>query len=77
MLFGLIFFVPFLGMAIGAAMGALTGSMMDVGIDDDFIKASREKITPGTSALFLLSNDARAITGEILMVDGGYHVSGI
>ena len=29
------------------------------------------------AALFLLSNDARAITGEILMVDGGYHVSGI
>jgi uncharacterized membrane protein len=58
MLFGLIFFVPFLGMAIGAAMGALTGSMMDVGIDDDFIKASRDKITPGTSALFLLSSGA-------------------
>jgi uncharacterized membrane protein len=58
MLFGLIFFVPFLGLAIGAAMGALTGSMMDVGIDDDFIKASREKITPGTSALFLLTSGA-------------------
>ena len=58
MLFGLIFFVPFLGLAIGAAMGALTGSMVDVGIDDDFIKASREKITPGTSALFLLTSGA-------------------
>src|SRR5688500_19428112 len=37
MLFALIFFVPLLGMAIGAGMGALTGSMSDVGIDDAFI----------------------------------------
>ncbi|MDX6291550.1 MAG: hypothetical protein QOH50_625 [Kribbellaceae bacterium] len=58
MLFGLIFLVPFLGAAIGAAAGALTGRMSDVGIDDDFIKAAREKITPGTSALFLMSSDA-------------------
>ena len=29
------------------------------------------------AAVFLLSSDARAITGEILMVDGGYHVVGI
>jgi uncharacterized membrane protein len=57
-LFGLIFFVPFLGMAIGAASGALFGSMADVGISDSFIKGVREKVTPGTSALFLLSSDA-------------------
>jgi uncharacterized membrane protein len=57
-LFGLIFFVPFLGLAIGAGMGAIMGSMTDVGIDDDFIKSVREKITPGTSALFLMSQDA-------------------
>jgi uncharacterized membrane protein len=58
MLFGLIFFVPFLGAAIGAAFGALTSSMVDVGIDDDFIKKSRSNITEGTSALFLLSENA-------------------
>jgi uncharacterized membrane protein len=52
-LFGLIFFVPFLGMAVGAGMGALMGSLTDVGINDDFIKQTRQKITPGTSALFL------------------------
>jgi uncharacterized membrane protein len=56
LLFGLIFFVPLLGMAIGAAMGALTGSMSDVGIDDDFIKGVRDRVTPGTSALFLMSS---------------------
>ena len=58
MLFGLIFFVPFLGLAIGAASGALFGSMADVGISDSFIKNVRDKVTPGTSALFLLSSDA-------------------
>ena len=45
MLFGLIFFVPLLGMAIGAGMGALTGAMADVGIDDDFIRRIRDEIT--------------------------------
>jgi uncharacterized membrane protein len=58
MLFGLIFFVPFFGLAVGAAMGALGGKMADYGIDDNFIKQSREKLTPGTSALFLLTSDA-------------------
>ena len=58
MLFGLIFFVPLFGAAIGAATGALAGSMSDVGIDDDFIKTARDKVTPGTSALFLMSSGA-------------------
>ena len=58
LLFGMIFFVPFLGMAVGAAMGALSGSMADVGIDDDFIRSVREKVTPGTSALFVMTSDA-------------------
>jgi uncharacterized membrane protein len=58
LLFGLIFFVPLLGLAVGAAMGALAGSMSDIGIDDDFIKRARDEITPGTSALFLMSSGA-------------------
>lgn len=58
LLFGLIFFVPLLGMAIGAATGALAGSLGDVGIDDDFIRRVRDSITPGTSALFVLSSGA-------------------
>ena len=58
MLFGLIFLVPLLGAAIGAATGALAGSLADVGIDDDFIKSARDKITPGTSALFVMTSDA-------------------
>jgi uncharacterized membrane protein len=58
MLFGLLFFIPFLGLAVGAAAGAIAGSMSDVGIDDKFIKSVGESITPGTSALFLLVNSA-------------------
>lgn len=58
LLFGLIFFVPFLGMAVGAGAGALGGALTDVGIDDDFINSVRDKISPGTSALFVLSSDA-------------------
>ena len=56
LLFGLIFFVPLLGMAVGAAMGALSGSMADVGIDDDFIRQVRQEVTPGTSALFVMTS---------------------
>jgi uncharacterized membrane protein len=58
LLFGLIFFIPLLGLAVGAAIGAFSGSLADVGIDDNFIAAVREQITPGTSALFLLSEGA-------------------
>ena len=58
LLFGILFFVPFLGIAIGAASGALGGSLADTGIDDDFIDSVKAKVTPGTSALFLMSSDA-------------------
>lgn len=64
MLFGLIFMVPFFGLALGAAMGALNGKMADYGIDDDFIKKTREQVTEGTSALFLLSTNA--VTDKLL-----------
>jgi uncharacterized membrane protein len=58
MLFGLIFFVPFFGLVVGAAMGALAGKMVDYGISDDFIRDVRQKVTEGTSALFLLTSGA-------------------
>jgi uncharacterized membrane protein len=57
LLFGIIFFVPLFGLAVGAAMGALAGSMRDVGIDDKFIAEVRSKVTEGTSALFLLTQN--------------------
>ena len=39
-------------------MGALSGKMADYGISDEFIKTTREKVTEGTSALFLMTSDA-------------------
>jgi uncharacterized membrane protein len=54
-LFGLIFFIPLYGLAESATM---SGSLADIGIDDDFINSAREKITEGTSALFLLTSGA-------------------
>ena len=45
-------------MAIGAGMGALMGSLSDAGIDDRFIKDVRDQVTPGTSALFILTSGA-------------------
>jgi uncharacterized membrane protein len=58
MLFGLLFFVPFFGLAVGAAIGALIGHFSNYGIDQGFIDQVRAKITPSTSALFLLSSGA-------------------
>ncbi|MFL5589313.1 MAG: DUF1269 domain-containing protein [Ktedonobacteraceae bacterium] len=58
MLFGLLFFVPFFGLAVGAAMGALAGHFAHYGIDENFIKQVRDKVTEGTSALFLLTSGA-------------------
>ncbi|GAA3632982.1 DUF1269 domain-containing protein [Microlunatus ginsengisoli] len=57
LLFGLLFLLPLLGAAIGAGMGALAARFTDFGIDDDFITQVRGQVTPGTSALFLLSTD--------------------
>lgn len=58
LLFGIAFFVPLIGAAIGAGVGAVAGALADVGIDDKFIKEVTTRITPGTSALFVLSSDA-------------------
>jgi uncharacterized membrane protein len=43
---------------MGAAMGALAGSMSDVGINDEFIRQVREQVTPGTSALFVMTSNS-------------------
>jgi len=60
MLIGLIFWMPWLGLAIGAITGAIAGKATDVGIDDDFIKEVGGTIEPGHSALFLLVADVTA-----------------
>jgi uncharacterized membrane protein len=57
-LVGLLFMNPLAGMAIGAVtgagVGALSGSLADYGIRDDFIRQLGATIPEGSSALFVL-----------------------
>jgi uncharacterized membrane protein len=71
MLIGLLFFAPWLGLAIGAVTGALAGKFADIGIDDKFIRDVEQKIPPGTSALFLLVR--RATLDRVLAALEPYH----
>jgi len=54
MLIGLFFWLLWLGLAIGAIAGAISGALMDYGINDDFINEVGATIKPDGSALFLL-----------------------
>jgi uncharacterized membrane protein len=58
LLFGILFFIPLFGLVVGATIGAFAGSMTHMGINEDFIKSVRSKVTEGTSALFLMTSDA-------------------
>ena len=58
MLFGLLFFIPFAGLAIGAGMGALFGHLGKKGIDQAFQQQVRDYVKPGTSALFVVIEQA-------------------
>ncbi|MBA4029310.1 MAG: hypothetical protein C0478_00070 [Planctomyces sp.] len=53
-LVGMIFLNPLFGLAVGAGAGALSGSLTDVGINDNFMKQLGETLKPGTAALFVL-----------------------
>ena len=72
-LFGILFFVPVIGAGVGAAAGAIFGKLEDVGVDDDFINNVKEKVTEGTSALFLLSSGA--VADRIRQRFAGTHLS--
>lgn len=60
LLLGLIFLAPLAGLAFGAGAGAVAGGLVDVGIDDSFIKRIRAEVQPGTSAAFIVSHGATA-----------------
>jgi uncharacterized membrane protein len=60
LLVGVIFMNPLLGVAVGAASGALGGAMTDFGINDPFMKQLAESIQPGSAALFLLIKEMTA-----------------
>jgi uncharacterized membrane protein len=56
--FGLLFFIPFAGLAVGAGMGALFGHLGEKGIDKAFQEQVRDHLQPGTSALFMVIEQA-------------------
>ncbi len=58
LLIGTLFWMPWLGLAVGAVSGALGGAVRDYGIDDQFIKQVGETIQPGHSAIFMLIYDS-------------------
>ena len=58
LLFGLLFFIPFAGLALGAGLGALFGHMGEKGIDKAFQQQVRDYLKPGTSALFMVIEQA-------------------
>jgi uncharacterized membrane protein len=70
-LLGVLFFVPLLGLAIGAAAGGATGRLADVGLNDALITELREKVTPGTSALFVLTE--KAVPDRVAEAFSGFH----
>jgi uncharacterized membrane protein len=61
-LVGLLFMNPLAGMLagglVGAGSGALQGTLVDYGIDDNFIKSLGGTIAPNSSAIFLLVRKA-------------------
>jgi uncharacterized membrane protein len=63
-LIGLIFLVPFFGMAVGAATGAMAGALSDAGIDDRFLKELGDKLEPGGAAVIGL---VRSINQEKIL----------
>lgn len=62
-LVGLLFLNPIAGFVLGGAFGvgagALSGSLSDYGINDDFIKSLSETIPVNSSALFILVRKAQ------------------
>ena len=58
LLFGMLFFVPFFGLAVGAGMGALFGHVGENAIDKAFQQQVRDYLKPGTSALFMVIEQA-------------------
>jgi uncharacterized membrane protein len=59
-LLGVVFLAPLAGPALGAAAGAVAGGLAEFGLGDDFILQVREAVTPGTSAIFVVSDRATA-----------------
>jgi uncharacterized membrane protein len=57
-LLGTLFLMPVAGALAGAGLGALSGAMKGVGIGKEQIEEIRSQVTEGTSALFVVTEEA-------------------
>jgi uncharacterized membrane protein len=57
-LIGLLFLAPVLGMAVGAATGAVAGKFTDAGVDDKFMKELAQQLDDGKAAVVALVRSA-------------------
>ena len=57
---GVLFLNPIIGVALGAASGALGGALTDYGINNYFMKELTETLQPGNAALFVLIQEMTA-----------------
>ncbi|GAA1598767.1 MULTISPECIES: DUF1269 domain-containing protein [Kribbella] len=57
-LIGLIFLNPLAGMVVGAATGAISGKLTDIGVSDQLIKEIGQELQEGHAAVFLLARSA-------------------
>jgi uncharacterized membrane protein len=67
MLIGLLLGGPAGGVVGGMAVGALLGRLVDLGVDDRFVKDVGKTLQPGSSAIFVLvrAGDPDKLTHEI------------
>lgn len=66
LLIGTLFFAPLAGLALGAAAGAISGALTDIGVDDNFMKELGESLPPSSSALFIL---VRKVTPDKVLAE--------
>jgi uncharacterized membrane protein len=57
-LIGMLFFIPLFGAVAGAAIGATVKAMEGTGLKKEDVERIRDEVTPGTSALFLVTENA-------------------
>jgi uncharacterized membrane protein len=57
-LIGMLFFIPVIGGLAGAAIGATVKAMNGTGIGKEELETIRAEVTPGTSALFVVTEEA-------------------
>jgi uncharacterized membrane protein len=74
-LVGLILLNPVLalfGLMAGTGLGAVIGSLKEIGIEEKFMKDLASHLKPGTSALFIVAKKAKpeAILGELEKFSG-------